>query len=214
MCATFMYEIRVPSWEKEGVLEKRDDSRDRRYLRVSIDSGYGPVYGTSVNVSPTGMGITLKTKRVFKPGDKVTVVVSKSGKSYTLSGEVRWFRFEVLSRSLGIEFDRIHDDFCHDIVRREIAKPGSKEAPFQKVYESDPSFAKEYVENIKFGGLLIPFVGDFPPLNSNVWIDIFPPNAEDPIQVQARVVIHQQEGFGVMLQDMDELEIQFEKYLP
>jgi len=194
-------------------VEKRDDKRDRRYLRVSIDSGFGPVYGTSVNVSPTGMGITLKTKRVFKPGDKVSVTVSKSGKSYKLKGEVRWVRFEILSRSLGVEFDQLYDEFCHDIVRREISKPGSEEAPFKKIYDSDPSFAQEYQENIKFGGLLIPYVGVFPTLNSTIWIDIYPPRAKEPIRVQARVVIHQQEGFGVMLQNMDELEIQFEKYL-
>lgn len=193
-------------------MEKREDTRDRRAIRVAINSGLGLVWGQTFNISPTGIGITMKTKRVFNPGEKVHVTINKMGSEYNLVGMVRWYHPGVTENKLGIEFDQINQAFCKAVMNRDVSFPGSKDKPFRKVWEDEAAFKAEYQQNLRFGGMFLPAPKYLPPLNSSIWIEIVPPGVEQPMAAEARVVIHQDQGFGVMFNDPPKLESMLAPY--
>ncbi|MCB1042331.1 MAG: PilZ domain-containing protein [Acidobacteria bacterium] len=182
-------------------MEKREETRDRKAMRVALDSGHGPIYGNTENVSPHGMRVVLHNKRVINPGQHVGVTVTRQGKQYELSGQVRWFRFEILNNILGLQFDEINQSFCSDILG--MAPLGSQEQPFTKKFEGKETLKNEYDTNMKFGGLFIPFEGELPPLNQNVWVSIKMGQSNE--QFMGRVVIHQLGGFGIMFASPDDV---------
>jgi len=187
-------------------MEKRDEERKYKALRVSIDAGRGPIYGSTINVSPEGMGITLKNKRAFQIGQAVKLKVSKNRKDYHFSGKIAWFRQEILSNTMGIKLSEINPDFCKDILGIDVVVVGGQDRPYKKVYKDKAAFLDDYNEHLKFGGLFISCENGMPELNSLIWIELTPPTASSSCLIQGRVVIHQPGGFGVMIQDQMELD--------
>lgn len=185
-------------------MEKREETRDRKAMRVAIEADQRTIYGNTENVSPHGMRIVLHNKRVINPGKHVSVKVSKVGKHYQLSGEVRWFRFEILKNIMGLQFEEINDEFCTEILG--VAPLGSQEHPYQKAFPDSVALENEYQSNLKFGGLFVPYKGQPPPLNQNVWVEM--KLADQSFAANARVVIHQEGGFGVMFTDLGVIEKQ------
>ncbi len=191
-----------------GIVEKRDEARDRRAIRVAIDSGHGPIYGNTANVSAHGMRVVLHNKRVLNPGQHVKVTVSKAGKHYQLTGEIRWFRFEILKNSLGLQFEEINDQFCLDILG--VAPVGTEDHPYEKSFENLKLLHDEYQNNLRYGGLFVPCDDSPPPLNQNVWVEL--KLGDQGFRQQARVVIHQVGGFGVMFADINDVQSKIAKF--
>ncbi|MCB9396645.1 MAG: PilZ domain-containing protein [Acidobacteria bacterium] len=179
-------------------MEKRLEFRNRKSLRVALDTGHGFVYGNSVNVSPGGVALTLRNKRVFKPGTKVAVNILKEGQSYTFTGEVRWFKFEILTNSLGVKFDNVNAEFCDNVLNLHFDSDAGPDNPFMVQFPNMELLTKQYMESMRFGGMFIPCAGEKPALDSVVWVDMKLPGGAEELKAEARVVIHQDDGFGVM----------------
>lgn len=193
-------------------MEKRQELRNHKALRVALDMGHGPIYGNSENVSPKGIKLTLRNKRVFKPGTKVKVRISKDGNAYNLSGEVRWFRFEILSNSMGVEFENINSQFCDDVLHVHLDPEEQGDHSFSIDFASTEDLNQEYMESLRFGGLFIPAKGPMPDLNSIIVVEMQMPNKAETILGDARVVIHKDDGFGVMFTNTAKIDEQLKNY--
>jgi len=196
---------------QEKPVEKRGQNRNHKSLRVALDTGLGPVWGNSVNVSPGGLAVTLRNKRVFKPGTRVAVQIAKEGQSYTFTGEVRWFRFEILTNSLGIKFDQPNAEFCDNILHVQFEQD-AEEQPFLVRFSNMEMLTKQYMESMRFGGMFIPTSSEKPALNSMIWLSLALPGSGEELRAEARVVIHQEDGFGVMFLDTQGVDRQMKDF--
>ena len=89
----------------------RKPVQDRAVLHRDGEGAHPALYGTALDISPSGM--RLKLKQALEVGERVTVVIHLDGYpgSFRLTGETRWSTAVHGDKSflLGIELDGVQD---------------------------------------------------------------------------------------------------------
>ena len=192
-------------------MEKRRETRKPKRLLVRIGTGSIPVMGSTLNVSIHGMEISLRSKRMFKPGQEMLISLETKEHEYRMQGLVRWFKTGLPSYTMGMQLMHTYlaytEEVCHDNPTYTTDPSGFK-CQFDNVF----SLAMEYEKNIRFGGLYCPSK-HLPPLDTVINVEVFLPDQRKSLPVRGRVVNHQPDGFGIFIDNLTDVRSGIEPFL-
>lgn len=186
-------------------MEKRTEIRKPKRMIVRIGTGSLPVLGNTLNVSIHGMEIALKSRRLFKPGQDMMIALETKEHEYRLQGMVRWFRTGVGTSTMGLQLKHTYHAYTEEVL---YDNPTFKNVPTDYVCRFDNAFslAMEYEKNIRYGGLYC-HSKHLPALDTVIIVQLFLPNHSKPLPVSGRVVNHQANGFGIFIDNLEDVRL-------
>lgn len=192
-------------------MEKRAEVRKPKRIIVRIGTGSLPVLGSTLNVSLHGMEIALRSRRLFKPGQDMTIALETKEHEYRLQGMVRWFKTGIPTYTMGLQLKHTYHAFTEEVLNE---NPTFRSVPSDYIcrYENAFSLAMEYEKNIRFGGLYCQSK-HLPSLDTMIMVQLFLPNHQKPLPVRGRVVTHQANGFGIFIENIDDVRLGIKPFL-
>lgn len=194
-------------------MEKRQEKRLRRILRINLALEGKKVFGSLMDVSVGGMRIRALTRKHFLFNQNLFVQILNKKKVYDMPCRVRWQKEDLIDHShiLGLQFSKINPTFCEEVLQVTL---GSKSAPYKYAFQSQDAFVNEFRNNILHGGLKLVWDGELPPLYKNLYVEILVPNTAQTCTMLGEVVAHVPGGVGLFIKNHDQVLKALKEWAP
>jgi hypothetical protein len=195
-------------------MKKRGFFRKPRVVCVDVTSEDGFSAGSTLNVSPGGMGIRVPGKKNFQSGEEVLLEARSHGKIYQMKGIVKWIEPGEPASTIGIELEMDGSGFLHDALNDtgEIVEPAS--SVLRVIYLSPKNMSEDWEKEVRFGRVKVNLLPPHPERNTTVMVHFSVENQNWEVMAKGLVTSCEIDSFQVLLDNPEKLHRDFLAYLP
>ena len=195
-------------------MKKRDFFRKPKVIRIDVTSQEGHAAGSTVNISPGGLGLRVHGKKTFEMGEKVLLEAKSHGKIYQMEGLVKWVEPGEPASTLGVQLNFDGSGFLHEALSDtgELVEPES--SLLRVIYLSMENLLEDWKEDVRFGRVKVNLLPPHPERDTSVMVHFSLEDRKWEVMAKGLVTSCHIDCFQVLLDDPEQLKKDFVKVLP